>query len=136
MAWFSKEKKPRETVEQKTVTPIPEGSWLKYEEYRQIIYRKEIEQNFSDCTKSGYQYRISAQERLEMLFDDRRFREFATDIRSSVPLKFRDTKRYRDRLKVYEQRVGTGDAVRCAEGKLDGITVVVCAMEYNFMGGS
>ena len=135
MAWFRKEKKPRETVEQKPVT-IPEGLWIKCEECRQIIYRKEVEENFYVCTKCGYHFRITALDRFQMMFDQNRFREFATEIRSADPLRFRDTKRYRDRLKVYQQRVGEGDAVRCAEGKLDGINVVICAMEYNFMGGS
>src|SRR5436853_197405 len=71
-----------------------------------------------------------------MMFDDGSYKEFANHIRSSDPLEFRDTKRYRDRLKVYESRVGKGDAVLCADGKLDGMSVVICAMEYAFMGGS
>src|SRR5436309_5394809 len=134
MAWFRKEKKPKEPTE-KQVT-IPEGLWLKCDECKEIVYRKEVEANFSVCPKCGYHFRIPARERFEMLFDDGKYKEFASDIRSGDPLEFRDTKRYRDRLKVYENRVGKGDAVLCAEGKLDGIPVVVCAMEYNFMGGS
>src|SRR5437870_5666766 len=135
MAWFRKEKKPREAVEQKQVA-IPEGVWVKCDDCKEIIYRKEVEQNLNVCTKCGYHFRLTARERFEMLFDDGAYKEFATNIRSSDPLEFRDTKRYRDRLKVYEARVGKGDAVLCGEGKLDGINVVICAMEYNFMGGS
>src|SRR6266849_5493060 len=134
MAWFRKEKKPKEPVE-KQVT-IPEGLWIKCDDCKEIVYRKEVEQNLSVCPKCGYHFRLSARERFEILFDDKSYKEFATNIRSSDPLEFRDTKRYRDRLKVYEQRVGKGDAVLCAEGKLDGMGVVICAMEYNFMGGS
>ncbi len=134
MAWFRKEKKPKEAVEKQTA--IPEGLWIKCDDCKEIIYRKEVEQNFNVCTKCGYHFRITARERFEILFDDGAYKEFATSIRSSDPLEFRDTKRYRDRLKVYEQRVGKGDAVLCAEGKLDGMPVVICAMEYNFMGGS
>jgi acetyl-CoA carboxylase carboxyl transferase subunit beta len=134
MAWFRKEKKPKEAVEKQTA--IPEGLWLKCEDCKEIVYRKEVEQNHNVCTKCGYHFRISARERFAMLFDDGKFKEFATEIRSGDPLEFRDTKRYRDRLKVYEQRVGKGDAVLCAEGKLESIPVVICAMEYNFMGGS
>ena len=133
MAWFRKEKKPLEAVDK---TAIPEGLWLKCDNCKEIVYRKEVEQNFSVCPKCGYHFRITARERFEMLFDDGKYKEFATDIRSSDPLEFRDTKRYRDRLRVYEQRVGKGDAVLCAEGKLDGLPVVICAMEYEFMGGS
>ena len=135
MAWFRKEKKPREAVEQKQVA-IPEGLWVKCDDCKEIIYRKEVEQNLNVCTKCGYHFRLTARERFEMLFDDGAYKEFATSIRSSDPLEFRDTKRYRDRLKVYEQRVGKGDAVLCAEGTLDGLPVVIAAMEYNFMGGS
>jgi acetyl-CoA carboxylase carboxyl transferase subunit beta len=135
MAWFRKEKKPRELSPDKQ-TAIPEGLWVKCDECKEIVYRKEVEANFSVCPKCGYHFRISARERFEILFDDGKYKEFASDIRSADPLEFRDTKRYRDRLKVYENRAGKGDAVLCAEGKLDGLPVVVCAMEYNFMGGS
>jgi acetyl-CoA carboxylase carboxyl transferase subunit beta len=133
VAWFRKEKKPLEAVDK---TAIPEGLWLKCDDCKEIVYRKEVEANLSVCPKCGYHFRIGARERFEMLFDDGKYKEFATDIRSSDPLEFRDTKRYRDRLKVYEQRAGRGDAVLCAEGKLDGMPVVICAMEYSFMGGS
>jgi acetyl-CoA carboxylase carboxyl transferase subunit beta len=135
MLWFRKEKKPKEPVEQKALT-IPEGLWIKCEECKEIVYRKEVEQNLNVCPKCGYHFRLTAEERFEMLFDDGQYKEFATNIRSSDPLEFRDTKRYRDRLKVYEQRVGKGDAVRVAGGKLDTMNVVIGAMEYNFMGGS
>jgi acetyl-CoA carboxylase carboxyl transferase subunit beta len=134
MAWFRKEKKPKEAVEKQTA--IPEGLWVKCDECKEIVYRKEVEANLNVCPKCGYHFRITALERFEMLFDDGKWKEFATDIRSGDPLEFRDTKRYRDRLKVYENRVGKGDAVLCAEGKLEGQPVIVCAMEYNFMGGS
>jgi acetyl-CoA carboxylase carboxyl transferase subunit beta len=135
MAWFRKEKKPRELSTDKQ-TAIPEGLWVKCDDCKEIVYRKEVEANFNVCPKCGYHFRISARERFEILFDDGKYKEFASDIRSGDPLEFRDTKRYRDRLKVYETRVGKGDAVLCAEGKLDGLPVVVCAMEYTFMGGS
>jgi acetyl-CoA carboxylase carboxyl transferase subunit beta len=135
MAWFRKEKKPRELSTDKQ-TAIPEGLWVKCDECKEIVYRKEVEANLSVCPKCGYHFRISARERFDILFDDGKYKEFASDIRSGDPLEFRDTKRYRDRLKVYENRVGKGDAVLCAEGKLDGLPIVICAMEYNFMGGS
>jgi len=134
MAWFRKEKQPKEAVEKQVA--IPEGLWVKCDDCKEIVYRKEVEANLNVCTKCGYHFRLNARERFEILFDDNKYKEFATDIRSGDPLEFRDTKRYRDRLKVYEQRVGKGDAVLCAEGKLEELPVVICAMEYNFMGGS
>jgi acetyl-CoA carboxylase carboxyl transferase subunit beta len=134
MAWFRKEKKPKEAVEK--TTAIPEGLWVKCDECKEIVYKKEVEANHNVCPKCGYHFRLTARERFDLLFDDNKYKEFATEIRSGDPLEFRDTKRYRDRLRVYEQRVGSGDAVLCAEGKLDGMNVVICAMEYAFMGGS
>ncbi|HEV2721400.1 MAG TPA: acetyl-CoA carboxylase carboxyl transferase subunit beta, partial [Thermoanaerobaculia bacterium] len=94
MAWFRKEKKPKEAVEKQVA--IPEGLWIKCDDCKEIIYRKEVEQNLSVCTKCGYHFRLTARERFEMLFDDGAYKEFATSIRSSDPLEFRDTKRYRD----------------------------------------
>jgi acetyl-CoA carboxylase carboxyl transferase subunit beta len=134
MAWFRKEKKPKEAVEKQVA--IPEGLWVKCDNCKEIVYKKEVEANLNTCPKCTHHFRLSARERFEILFDDNKYKEFATDIRSGDPLGFRDTKRYLDRLKVYQQRVGTGDAVLCAEGKLDGMPVVICAMEYAFMGGS
>ncbi|HEY0156964.1 MAG TPA: acetyl-CoA carboxylase, carboxyltransferase subunit beta [Thermoanaerobaculia bacterium] len=134
MAWFRKEKKPKEAVEKQVA--IPEGLWVKCDDCKEIVYRKEVEANYNVCTKCGYHFRLSARERFEILFDDDEYKEFATEIRSGDPLGFRDTKRYADRLRVYQTRVGAGDAVLCAEGKLEGIPVVICAMEYAFMGGS
>ena len=134
MAWFRKEKKPKEAVDKQTA--IPEGLWIKCDECKEIVYRKEVDAAFNTCPKCGHHFRLSARERFDTLFDDGKYKEFAAEIHSADPLEFRDTKRYRDRLRVYEQRVGSGDAVLCAEGKLDGMNVVICAMEYGFMGGS
>ncbi|HEV3486340.1 MAG TPA: acetyl-CoA carboxylase, carboxyltransferase subunit beta [Vicinamibacterales bacterium] len=134
MAWFRKEKKPKEVVEKQTT--IPEGLWVKCDDCKEIVYRKEVDANFNTCPKCGYHFRLTAKDRFQLLFDDHKYKEFATEIRSGDPLGFRDTKRYADRLKVYQNRVGPGDAVLCAEGKLDGMIVVICAMEYSFMGGS
>jgi acetyl-CoA carboxylase carboxyl transferase subunit beta len=134
MAWFRKEKKPKEAVEKQVA--IPEGLWVKCDDCKEIVYRKEVEANLNVCPKCGHHFRLTARERFEILFDDDKYKEFATEIRSGDPLGFRDTKRYADRLKVYQNRVGAGDAVLCAEGKLDTMPVVICAMEYAFMGGS
>jgi len=134
MAWFRKEKQPKEAAEKQTA--IPEGLWIKCDQCKETIYKKEVEANHSVCPKCGHHFHLSARERFELLFDDNKYKEFASDIRSGDPLEFRDTKRYSDRLRVYEQRVGKGDAVLCAEGKVDGTSVVIAAMEYAFMGGS
>jgi len=133
MAWFRKEKTPKAPVEDRIT--IPEGLWLRCDDCKEIVYRKDIEQNLDVCPRCGFHFRVSARRRFELLFDGK-WTEFAGDIRSGDPLEFRDTKAYRDRLRTYQKRVGAGDAVLCAEGDLEGIRTVICAMEYAFMGGS
>ena len=133
MAWFRKEKKPKEAIEKQT--PIPEGLWIKCEDCKEIVYRKEVEANLSVCPKCGYHFRLDARERFAILFDDNNYKEFATNIKSGDPLEFRDTKKYRDRLKVYQTRVGPGDAVLCAEGKLENLPVVIAATQWGILAG-
>ncbi len=133
MAWFKKEKKPKEQIEERLA--IPEGLWIKCDGCREIVYRKEVEQNLDVCPRCDHHFRISANGRFELLFDGS-FKEFASEIRSGDPLEFHDTKSYRDRLEAYRKKVGPNDAVLCAEGKLEKMPVVICAMEYAFMGGS
>ena len=133
MAWFRKEKTPKERVEERLT--IPEGLWIRCDDCKEIVYRKDIEQNLDVCPRCGFHFRISARRRLELMFDGE-WSEFASEIRSGDPLEFRDTKRYRDRLRTYQKTVGQGDAVICAVGEMEEMTVIVCAMEYAFMGGS
>ncbi len=135
MDWFRKEKKPRQPVENKR-TKVPEGLWVKCDGCREIIYKKELLRNANVCPKCSYHFRISARERLESLLDEGTFEEFDAELSSVDPLRFRDTKWYRDRLKEYRQRTGMNDAVLNASGALDGTPVIVSCMEYAFMGGS
>lgn len=134
MAWFKKEKKPKLPSGQRPA--IPEGLWTKCDECKEIIFSKTVEQNLNVCPRCGFHFRLTARERFELLLDDGQYEEFATGIRSNDPLKFRDTKAYPDRLRLYTQKVGSGDAVLCAEGRMEGMLVVVASMEYEFMGGS
>jgi acetyl-CoA carboxylase carboxyl transferase subunit beta len=135
MEWFKKIRQPRTPVPQKR-TQVPEGLWLKCENCDQIVYKKEVLRNANVCPKCNYHFRITARERLQSLFDNGMFEELDTQIISSDPLKFRDTRPYRDRLKQYRERVGSSDAVISSRGLLGGRPVCVCSMEYEFMGGS
>jgi acetyl-CoA carboxylase carboxyl transferase subunit beta len=133
--WFKKDKAPMEVREGRT-SKVPEGLWVKCDSCRQILYNKELARNFKICPKCGFHFRLSAPERLRMLFDDGDYVEHDTDLRSTDPLRFRDTKKYRDRLKQNEENVGTSDAVVVASGTMGGIPVVIGAMEFFFLGGS
>ena len=133
--WFRKIREPKEPREGRQ-SKVPEGLWVKCENCRQILYNKELARNFKVCTKCGYHFRLSAPERLRMLFDDGQYVELEGDLRSADPLRFRDTKRYRDRLEEYEENVGTSEAIVIGSGTMGGIPVIIGAMEFFFMGGS
>ncbi len=135
IAWFKKTRKPKQPVEKKRIQ-VPEGLWVKCGGCKEIIYKKEVIRNASVCPKCNYHFRISARERLTNLFDEGRYQEVDTDIYSIDPLKFRDTKPYKDRLREYREKTGLNDAVINARGTMGGMQVMVAVMEYGFMGGS
>jgi acetyl-CoA carboxylase carboxyl transferase subunit beta len=133
--WFKKDRAPKEPREGR-LSKVPEGLWVKCDKCRQILYNTELARNFKVCPKCGFHFRLSAPERLRMLFDDEEYVELDTNLRSSDPLKFRDSKKYRDRLREAEVNVGPSDAIVIGSGTLEGIPVVIGAMEFFFMGGS
>ena len=135
MAWFKKIKQPKQPVEHKQLR-MPEGLWVKCEGCKEIIYKKEVLRNSNVCPKCNYHFRISARERLAQLFDEGRYQEVDTDIYSVDPLKFVDTKPYKERLREYREKTGLNDAVINVRGTLGGYQVMISAMEYGFMGGS
>jgi acetyl-CoA carboxylase carboxyl transferase subunit beta len=135
MAWFRKEKKPIEAAPDKT-SRVPEGLWIKCDGCQQIIWHKEVERNLRVCPKCNHHFRISATERIDLLLDEAEIRELFNGILSVDVLRFKDTKKYKDRLLSSWNSVGKSDAIRVVEGSLGGRPVVLCVMEYAFMGGS
>ncbi|HET9768027.1 MAG TPA: acetyl-CoA carboxylase, carboxyltransferase subunit beta [Thermoanaerobaculia bacterium] len=136
MAWFRKERKPKAVRRGRQASPIPEGLWTKCEGCKEAIFGRELEKNLQVCPKCGYHFRVDSATRIRLLLDEEEPRELMTSLRPTDPLSFVDSKRYKDRLKVYQQQVGTRDAVVVVEGHLEGQEVVLAAMEYRFMGGS
>jgi acetyl-CoA carboxylase carboxyl transferase subunit beta len=134
MAWFRKEKQALEAPQEKRVQT--EGLWVKCDGCKQILWKKDLEANFQCCPKCNHHFKISARARLQMLFDEGKFTEHDVDLRSTDPLQFKDTKSYRDRLKKAEKTTGLKDALITAQGALEGIPTVICAMEFQFVGGS
>jgi len=134
MAWFRKEKKALETTPDKRVQT--EGLWVKCEGCKQILWKKDLEANLQCCTKCNHHFKMSARARLEMLFDDGQYIEHDASLASTDPLEFKDTKTYRERLKKAETQTGLKDALVSGEGEMEGKPVVICAMEFQFVGGS
>ena len=134
MTWFKRETSHIDTSAEKRVKT--EGLWVKCEECRQIIWKKDLEDNLNVCPKCGKHFRISARERLSMLMDEGQWAEHDTDIESTDPLHFVDVKKYSDRLKKAQRETGLKDAIINATGTIGGHNVVISAMEYSFIGGS
>ena len=115
---------------------VPEGLWAKCSACDAIIYRAELERNQEVCTKCDYHMRLPARRRLEQFFDQEDQIEIAENIESEDILKFRDDKKYRDRLNQAQKQTGEKDALIVIQGKVKGIAMVVAAFEFKFMGGS
>ena len=137
MAWFKREKKPIENptpVEERRVRT--EGMWTKCGSCRAIICKKELEANWEVCSKCDHHFRLGARKRLELLLEDEPWSELDSELASSDPLHFTDTKPYAQRLKDAQHKLGMKDAILTAEGHLNGRPVICCSMEFGFIGGS
>src|SRR5215510_10515858 len=134
MAWFKRQSGELDTSGEKKVRT--EGLWVKCDNCRQIIWKKDLEDNLNVCPKCDKHFRIDARSRLGLLLDDNQFETFDGNLLSTDPLKFVDLKAYSSRLKQARNDTGLTDAVINAQGKLNGRPVVVSAMEYAFIGGS
>ena len=134
MAWFKRESGELDTSGKKTVRT--EGLWVKCESCRQIIWKKDLEENLNVCPKCEKHFRIDARTRLALLLDENQYEMLDGNLSSTDPLRFVDLKPYSSRLRQAQQDTGLKDAVINAQGKLLGRPVVVSAMEYAFIGGS
>ena len=134
MAWFRRQSGELDASGEKNVRT--EGLWVKCENCRQVIWKKDLEENQNVCPKCGKHFRIDARTRLALLFDDGEYETFSDNLASTDPLKFTDLKSYADRLKRAQEETGLTDAVINARGKLNGRPVIISAMEYGFIGGS
>lgn len=115
---------------------VPEGLWAKCDNCDAIIYRAELERNQEVCTKCDHHMRIGARRRLELFLDEDDRLEIASNIESVDILKFRDDKKYKDRLNQAQKRTGEKDALIVMQGKVMGVNMVAAAFEFKFMGGS
>ncbi len=134
MTWFKRESGELENSGEKKVRT--EGLWIKCEGCRQIIWKKDIEDNLNVCPKCDKHFRIDARTRLAQLLDDNQYEVFDANLVSTDPLKFVDLKAYSSRLKQAQEDTGLNDAIINARGKMNGRPVIVSAMEYAFIGGS
>ncbi len=136
MAWFQRGKRPLQAPRKEERRVRTEGLFVKCEDCKGIVWKKELENNLSVCPKCRYHYKITASQRLEFLLDEGQYEEFDAHIRSSDPLHFVDKKSYKERLEQSERDCGVNEAVIAAQGLLHGYPVICASMEYGFIGGS
>ena len=133
MSWFKKLMPSRISTEKRTRS-VPEGVWIKCPKCDAQLYRNELERNLQVCPKCEHHLRIGARQRLDFFFDPDSQQEIAANLESQDPLKFRDSKRYRDRLAQAQKKTGEKEALVAATGTLFGRPLVACAFEFAFMG--
>ena len=134
MAWFRRTPEETEGTPKKVV--IAEGLWIKCDSCKEIVYRAEVERAGRVCPKCRYPFRISARERIGALTDAGSFEEHQATLASVDPLGFKDTKRYRDRLKAAKQKTSAEEAVVTGLARIGGYPTVLCVFEFAFLGGS
>ncbi|MEE1672947.1 acetyl-CoA carboxylase, carboxyltransferase subunit beta [Agarivorans aestuarii] len=115
---------------------IPEGVWTKCASCEQTLYRAEVERNHNVCPKCDHHMRIGARDRLEAFLDQDGREELAGDLEPRDKLKFKDSKKYKDRIASAQRNTGEKDALVVMKGELKGLPVVACAFEFAYMGGS
>jgi acetyl-CoA carboxylase carboxyl transferase subunit beta len=134
MAWFKRQSGELDASGEKKIRT--EGLWVKCDSCRQIIWKKDLEENLNVCPKCDKHFRIDARSRLAQLLDDGQYEVFDSNLSSTDPLKFVDLKPYSSRLKQAQKDTELTDAVINVQGKLNGRPVILSAMEYSFIGGS
>ena len=134
MKWFNRKDKNINTpTSQKK--ELPDGMWYKTPG-GSIVHIRELKNNSYVCPEDDYHVRIGSKEYFEILFDNKSFKEYDADILSEDPLKFTDTKSYKDRVKKTIKATGLNDAIRTAQGKVNGHKLIISCMDFSFIGGS
>lgn len=136
MSWFKRLLPSRIRTEGISKRAVPEGVWTSCPACKAMLYRAELDRNLDVCPKCGHHMRVNARRRLDRFLDAEPRTELAGDVRPIDFLKFKDTKKYKDRLTQAQKDTGEVDALVVMRGALRGIPVVACAFEFEFMGGS
>ncbi len=136
MSWFKKLLPSRIKTNGASRRTVPEGVWSKCDECSAVLYRADLERNLEVCPKCSHHMRIGARLRIESFLDPEPKVEIGTTLKSIDKLKFRDNKKYKDRLSQAQKQTKENDALVVFMGQVRKIPVVVAAFEYNFMAGS
>lgn len=136
MSWFKKLRPSRIRTEGGNKRNVPEGLWTKCTVCTAVLYRPELERNLQVCPKCSHHMPVGARVRLDQFLDPGEQREIAMELESIDVLRFRDSKKYKDRLSAAQKKTRTNDALIAKVGQLKGVDIVACAFDFGFMGGS
>ena len=136
MSWFKKLLPSRIKTQGVSRRSVPEGIWTKCEVCSSVLYHAELARNIEVCPKCSHHMRISARERLDNFLDPEPRLEIGSAIKPLDKLRFKDSKKYRDRLSQAQKRTGEDDALVVLQGQVKAVPLVACAFEFSFMGGS
>jgi acetyl-CoA carboxylase carboxyl transferase subunit beta len=133
MDWFKRKKEGLKPVDKKE---MPDGLWVKCDNCNEIIYKKELEKRLYVCPSCDFHFRLLSSGYIEVLTDKASFQEFNQHIKSADPLNFKDSKKYIDRYKAVVEKTGLNDAIVTGTAKIETISIVLCVMDFSFIGGS
>ncbi len=136
MNWISRIIPPKIKENVRRSSQTPEGLWIKCEPCGKALFQKELERNLHVCPHCGNHFRLSGHRRVEVTLDPGGREELFSGLHPSDPLKFKDLKKYKDRIREAQKKTGTNDAVRVFKGAIKGIPAVVTAFDFSFLGGS
>lgn len=136
MGWFSRNKAPKPSADIPEKTTLPDDIWTKCPECSAILYTKELKRSFGVCLKCNYHFRLTARQRIPILADRHSLVEIDGQVRSADPLNFKDTLRYKDRIKKAEKSSGSLEAVITGRARILNIPVMLAVFDFSFLGGS
>ncbi|MCB0328562.1 MAG: acetyl-CoA carboxylase carboxyltransferase subunit beta [Bdellovibrionales bacterium] len=136
MSWFTRSKAPKPQTDDSERVQMPDDIWTKCPQCGAILYTKELRRTLGVCTRCEYHFRLTAQQRIPVVVDRHSFSEMDQELRTTDPLGFRDSKRYRERLKKAEKSSGSTEAVITGRARVQNIPVMLGVFEFGFMGGS
>jgi acetyl-CoA carboxylase carboxyl transferase subunit beta len=136
MGWFTRSKAPKPAIDESDRLQMPDDIWTKCPECGAILYTKELRRSTGVCIKCNHHFRLTAQQRIPTLADRHSFNEIDSNLRSTDPLNFRDTKKYKERLKRAEKSSGSIEAVLTGRARILNIPVMIGVFDFSFLGGS
>lgn len=136
MSWFSRSKAPKPILENTDRPEIPDDIWSKCPSCDAVLYTRDLRRSFGVCSQCDYHFRLKSSERIPLLVDRHSFVELNSDLKSCDPLNFRDSKKYKDRLKQAEKKSGSNEAVITGRARIKNVPVMLAVFEFGFMGGS